>query len=88
MRSILDRIHGNGYHSNMKVIKGKVVSGKVVVEGLLPEGATVTVLAPEGDFFTLTPEEETALLEAISEADRGQVVEADSVLRKLGGGKE
>lgn len=72
----------------MKVIRGKVVAGKVVVEGSLPEGATVTVLAPEADFFTLTPEEEAALLAAISEADRGEVVEAESVLRKLGGGKE
>ena len=72
----------------MKVIKGKVVSGKVVVEGSLPEGATVTVLAPEGDLFTLTPEEEAALIAAISEADRGEVVEAESVLRKLGGGEE
>jgi len=72
----------------MKVIKGKVVSGKVVVEGPLPEGASVTVLAPEGDLFTLTSEEEAALLAAISEADRGDVVDADSVLRKLGGAKE
>ena len=55
----------------MKVIKGKVVSGKIVVEGSLPEGTTVTVLAPEGDVFTLTPDEESALLAAISEADRG-----------------
>jgi hypothetical protein len=72
----------------MKVIKGKVVSGKIVVEGSLPEGATVTVLAPEGDFFTLTPDEETTLLAAISEADQGNVVEADTVLRKLGGGEK
>lgn len=71
----------------MKVIKGKVVSGKVVVEGSLPEGATVTVLAPEGEVFTLTPDEESALLAAISEADRGEVVDAESVLRELGGGK-
>jgi hypothetical protein len=72
----------------MKVIKGKVVAGKVVVEGALPEGATVTVLAPEGDFFTVTPDEEEALLAAISEADRGDVVDAESVIRRLGGGEE
>ena len=80
-------MEGNGYHTPMKVIKGKVVSGKIVVEESLPEGATVTVLAPEGDVFTLTSDEETALLAAISEADRGEVVEAESVLRKLGGGE-
>jgi hypothetical protein len=72
----------------MKVIKGKVVSGKVVVEGSLPEGATVTVLAPEGDVFTLTPDEESALLAAISEADRGAAVDAEAVLRELGSSEE
>jgi hypothetical protein len=72
----------------MKVIKGKVVSGKVVVEGTLPEGATVTVLAPEGEEFTLTPDEESALLAAISEADRCEVVDAAAALRELGGSKE
>ena len=86
--STLDTLRGNGYSHGMKVIKGKVVSGKVVVEGSLPEGATVTVLAPEGDDFTLTPDEESAMLAAISEADRGEVVEAETVFRELGGGEE
>jgi len=72
------------YHG-MKVIKGKVVSGKVVVEGTLPEGATVTVLAPEAEEFTLMPDEVSALLAAITEADRGEVVDAESVLREVGG---
>ncbi len=67
----------------MKVFRGKVESEKVVVEGLLPEGATVTVLAAEGEFFTLTSDEEAALLAAISEADRGDVVEAESVLKQM-----
>jgi hypothetical protein len=62
----------------MQIITGKVVSGKIIVEGTLPEGATVTVLAPDGDVFTLTPDEESALLAAISEADRGEVVDAES----------
>ena len=69
----------------MKVVKGKVVSGKVVVDGSLPEGTMVTVLAPEGHVFTLTSDEEAALLAAIAEADRGDVVEGESFLRKLGG---
>ncbi len=72
----------------MKVVRGKVVSGKVVVDESLPEGAKVTVLAPEGDVFTLTSDEETALLAAIAAANRGDVVEVESVLRKLGGGEE
>ena len=70
---------------DMKVVKGKVVSGRVEVDGSLPEGATVTVLAPDGDVFTLTSEEEASLLAAIAEADQGDVVEAESILRKLGG---
>jgi hypothetical protein len=70
----------------MKVMKGTVVSGKVVVDGLLPEGAQVTLLVTEGEHFTLTSEDESALLEAIKEADRGEVVDADQVLRKLGSG--
>ena len=72
----------------MKVVRGKVVSGKVVVDESLPEGAKVTVLASDTDVFTLTSDEEAALLAAIAEADRGDVVEAESVLRKLGGGEE
>jgi hypothetical protein len=80
----LDRRFGCDYDHGMKVIKGKVVSGKIVVEGLLPEGATVAVLAADGDSFTLTPEDESALLAAISEVNRGEVVAAESVLRRLG----
>ena len=72
----------------MKVVKGKVVSGKVVVEASLPEGATVTVLASEDSTFTLTSEDEAALQAAIAEAGRGDVVEAESVLRKLADGEE
>lgn len=67
----------------MKVLKGKVVSGKIVVEDMLPEGATVTVLASEGEAFTLTADEEAALLASIAEADKGDVVDAEAVLRKL-----
>ncbi|OGI42875.1 MAG: hypothetical protein A2150_02895 [Candidatus Muproteobacteria bacterium RBG_16_64_11] len=69
----------------MRVTTGKVVSGKVVVEGEpLDEGAIVTVLAPEdSETFELSPEAEAALLVAIGEADRGEVVGGDEVLRKL-----
>jgi len=69
----------------MKVTTGKVVSGKVVVEGSLPEGAIVTVLSPEGETFHLTPDEETGLLAALAEAERGEVIDGESILRKLGG---
>jgi hypothetical protein len=69
----------------MRVATGTVVAGKVVVEGPpLEEGATVTVLAPENaETFELGPAEETVLLAAIAEADRGELVEAAGVLAKL-----
>ena len=56
----------------MRITTGKVVEGRIVVEGeSLSEGATVTILVPDERTFTLTAEDETALLEAIAEADRG-----------------
>jgi len=71
----------------MKVATGKVVSGKIVVEGNpFPEGSTVTVLAPEsGETFELTADGEAALLAAIEEADRGDVIDGEQFLRDLGG---
>ena len=60
----------------MKIATGKVVQGKVVLEGEpLAEGAIVTVVArDDDDTFEVSSEEERALLEAIAQADRGQVV--------------
>jgi len=60
----------------MKVATGIVVDGKVVVEGEpLAEGSVVTVVAREDDEgFDVSPEEEAALLAAIAEADRGELV--------------
>jgi hypothetical protein len=71
----------------MKVATGRVVSGKIVVEGEpFAEGATVTVLAPEdGEAFELNADDEAALLAAIEEADRGDVIDGDQFLRDLDG---
>ncbi len=73
------------YASGMKVVSGKVVGGKVVVDGVkLDEGATVTVVTREDDeSFELGAADEAALLAAIDEADRGDVVDADDVVRRL-----
>jgi hypothetical protein len=70
----------------MKVITGKVVAGRIVIEGEpLEEGSTVTVLAPEHDeTFVLDSQAETALLDAMAEADRGEVVTDKRLLDKLG----
>lgn len=70
----------------MRIATGKVVSGKVVIEGEpLEEGATVTVLAPDGqEPFEISEEQETALLQAIEEAERGATVAGAELLRELG----
>ena len=69
----------------MKVATGKVVDGKVVLEGEpLTEGSVVTVLAQEDDeTFDVTPEEEKALLRAMTEAERGGVVSWEELRERL-----
>jgi hypothetical protein len=69
----------------MRVVTGKVVDGKVVVEGdPLEEGSTVTVLAQEDDEdFELTAEQEVLLLKAIEEADQGDFIDGDQLLKEL-----
>jgi len=69
----------------MRVATGKVVAGKVVVEGTpLDEGATVTVIATEGaETFELAPADEAALLAAIAEADRGDLLDASEIIAEL-----
>ena len=69
----------------MVITSGRVVGGKIVVDGdPLPEGAAVTVLSREGDEgFVLDAAAEAELLESIAEANRGDVVPAEDVLRAL-----
>jgi hypothetical protein len=69
----------------MLITTGKVLGGTIKVDAKnLPEGATVTVLAPEGDeTFELSPEEEATLLAAIAEADRGETTSASNVLQQI-----
>jgi hypothetical protein len=69
----------------MKVATGRIVEGKVVLEGEpLAEGSVVTVVAREdAETFEVSPEEERALLEAIAQADRGQVVSWEALREQL-----
>jgi len=69
----------------MRVATGRVVGGQIVLEGEpLAEGAVVTVVAREDeDTFDVSPEEERALLDAIAQADRGQVVGWDTLREQL-----
>ena len=68
----------------MRITKGKVVGGQIVVEGeALSEGATVTILLADERTFRLSAEDEAALLEAIAEADRGELLDAQDILNQL-----
>jgi len=68
----------------MRITKGKVVDGRIIVEGeSLDEGSVVTVLVSDENTFTLNEEEETALLESIAQADRGELVDVEDVLKRL-----
>ncbi len=69
----------------MLITTGKVHGGTIKVDAKgLPEGATVTVLAPEGDeTFELSPDEEAKLLAAIAEADRRETASASQVLQQI-----
>jgi len=71
----------------MRVAVGRVVNGKVEVAGEpLGEGQAVTVLAPEAEErFELGPDDEAALLASIAEADRGDLLTGDEVLRRIKG---
>lgn len=56
----------------------------MIVEGdPLNEGSTVTVLVSDEDTFTLNPAEEAALLQAIAEADRNDLVDRDDLIKKI-----
>ena len=68
----------------MEVTVGRVVDGKVVVDGApLEEGATVAVVFKGDDTFTASPTEESELVDAIAEADRGEVVDGWELLRQV-----
>ena len=69
----------------MQVFSARVRGGTIVPEDgvTLPEGATVTVVADDDrQPFDATPKEESELLEAIAEVERGETVRAE-VLERL-----
>ena len=68
----------------MQVASGKVVAGRVELDGDLPEGASVTVLARDGDeTFEADPDTERMLLEAIAQCDRGETIPMTQLLGEL-----
>src|SRR3989344_3328052 len=77
--------HGPRKISSMKIATGKVIGGKVVVEGdSFAEGSVVTVVARDDDEpFDVSPEDEKALLAAMVQADRGEVVSWEDLRERL-----
>ena len=70
----------------MRIASGKVVGGRVELDGDLPEGAAVTVLAHEGDeTFEADPATEKMLLEAIAQCERGDTIPMTKLLSDLRG---
>jgi hypothetical protein len=70
----------------LQVFTALVKGGAIVPdEGVaLPEGSRMTVIADEREALVeLTAKQEADLAESIAEADRGDVVSAAEVLRRL-----
>lgn len=69
----------------MLITTGIVHGGTIQIDAKsLPAGATVTVLAPEGDeTFELSSEDEAKLLAAIAEAERGETTNAAELLKQI-----
>ena len=68
----------------MQMASGKVVDGRVELDGELPEGASVTVIArDEDETFEADPEIEKMLLDAITQCERGDTVPSKKVLSRL-----
>ena len=66
----------------MKVLQGRVERGRVVVDEQLPDGAAVAVvLAGEEDGFELDEQQVRELCVSIEEADRGELIGLDDVLK-------
>jgi hypothetical protein len=68
----------------MQVASGKVINGQVVVDAELPEGADIMLLALDGEeSFEVDAELKAVLLESIAQADRGETIPAEEILREL-----
>ncbi len=69
----------------MKLLTAKVIDGQLdLPEGVLEEGATITLLVPEEDEdFELTEEQQEELAQALAEADRGEGVDGWQFLAEL-----
>jgi hypothetical protein len=68
----------------MRIASGRVVGGRVELDGELPEGALVAVLASDGDeTFEVDAETKRVLLMAIEQCQSGQTTPMADVLADL-----
>jgi hypothetical protein len=68
----------------MQMASGKVVDGRVELDGELPEGASVTVIARDDDeTFEADPATEKMLLDAIAQCERGDTLPLKQLLPEL-----
>ena len=69
----------------MIITTAKVNNGVIQIDSKdLPDGTTVTLLAQEGDeTFELDAAQESELLAAIAEAERGELVRASELLGQI-----
>jgi len=68
----------------MQIASGRVVGGRVELDGDLPEGASVTVIASDGDeTFEADPATEKMLLEAIAQCEHGETIPMRQLLSDL-----
>lgn len=69
----------------MLITTGRVNGGLIEFDGDgLPDGAKVTILAPEdGETFEVGASEEAGLLAAIAEAERREIVNASTLIEQI-----
>ena len=68
----------------MQIASGKVVDGRVELDGELPEGASVTVIARDDDeTFEADPATEKMLLDAIAQCELGDTIPLKQLLPEL-----
>jgi len=66
----------------MRVVHGRVEQGHVVLDESLPEGSDVAVVIAAGDEgFDLDEDQVAELRASMDEADRGEFVSLDDVLK-------
>jgi len=68
----------------MQIASGKVVDGRVELDGELPEGASVMVIARDDDeTFEADPATEKMLLDAIAQCELGDTIPLKQLLPEL-----